>query len=557
VKKLLLLMLTLAGMLGLSSGLLAQETKPLVVVTFSGYDELMKDLEYIGQLSGKPEMAKTVEGLLGFFTQGQGLNGLDKARPWGAVVATDGTNFPKAVFLPVSDADKLMASLVAFIGVPKDAGEGIWQIEVQANQMPLFVKAEGGWARIGQQPEDLKLLPQDPAALLGGLEKQYDIAVRALMKNIPEELRQLGLGFLQQGIEGGLQPMENEDEESFQQRKKLAQTQVDALVEQFNDLDHFTIGWSIDRPAKKTYFDFSMSAVPGSKTANNLAQLKHLTSQYGGFFDPKAMLAVSSASKFPPEEARQGREQLDVMRAQVVKELEKSEEFPNEEAKAAVTSLVGDLFDLVNGMLESGKTDLAASVRGSGPFTLVFGGHVGEGANLPQLVEKIAGVLKIEGALAGFEKDFAQQEGISFHKIAIKAPGGEQAEKTAKLLGPGDIQLIIGTGKDRLYLGAGADALQGLQTAIQQSKASAAAPVLPMNLTLSMAAVMKAAAYVDDTNPALALLGGMLEQSGNDKVQLTYQPTENGITARLEAQEGVIQVFGTLGANRQGNNPGF
>jgi hypothetical protein len=72
-----------------------------------------------------------------------------------------------------------------------------------------------------------------------------------------------------------------------------------------------------------------------------------------------------------------------------------------------------------------------------------------------------------------------------------------------------------------------------------------------------MAAVMKAAAYVDDTNPALALLGGMLEQSGNDKVQLTYQPTENGITARLEAQEGVIQVFGTLGANRQGNNPGF
>jgi hypothetical protein len=389
------------------------------------------------------------------------------------------------------------------------------------------------------------------------LEKQYDIAIRALMRNVPEELKQLGIGYMQKGLNDSLQPMENEDDETFQQRKKLAQQQVDALVQQVNDLEHFTIGWSIDRPGKKTYLDFSMTAAPGSKMATQLAQIKDLKSQYNGFFQPGGMLAFSTVSKFEPEEAAQGRQQLETARAQITKELEKSTEFPSEEAKAAVTSLVGDLFDLANGVLDSGKTDLAASISGNGPYTLVAGGHVGEGANLPQLVDKIVNIAKAEEALVSHEKDVAKVDDVSFHKITIKAPSGDEAEKLARLLGPGDIPLIVGIGKDRLYFAAGADGLKAVQAAMEQSKTAVDAPVMPMHLSISLAAVLKAAAYLDDANAGLALLGGMLEQSGNDKVRLTYQPTENGVTARLEAQEGVIQVLGTLGAQRQGRDAGL
>ncbi len=550
MKKMLISMLMLASLVGLSSRLSAQETKPLVVVSFSGYDELMKDLDYIGGLSNKPELAKTLEGLLGFFTQGQGLAGLDKTRPWAAMVATDGAAFPKGVYLPVSDLDKLLAALVAFVGVPQDAGDGVWQVEVQANQMPLFIKAEDGWARIGQQPEDVKQLPKDPLPLLGGLEKQYDIGIRAVMSNIPEDLKQLGIGYLQKGVNDSLQPMENEEEEAFQQRKKLAQQQVDAMIASFNDLEHFTVGWTIDRPGKKTYFDFAMTAVEGSKTALQLAQVKDLRTQYSAFFQPNAMAALSTVSKFTPEDAEQARQQLETARGQITRELEKSTEFPNDEAKALVTSLMGDLFDLANGMLDSGKTDLAASVTGAGPFTLVAGAHVGNGAKLPQIVEKIANLAKNEGLLASFEKDIAQQDGVTFHKIALKAPE-PGAENAARLLGPGDVQLIFGAAADRLYFAAGADALKTLQATIQQSKNASDTSATPMQMTISLAAILKAAALVDDANAGLALMGGMLEQSGNDKVRLTYQPAENGVTMRLEAQEGVIRVLGTLGAQRQ------
>src|SRR5262249_4677896 len=152
-------------------------------------------------------------------------------------------------------------------------------------------------------------------------------------------------------------------DDSFQQRKKLAQQQVDAIVASVNDLDNFTIGWSIDRPGKRTYVDFSMAAVPGSKMAQSVAALKDLKSAFGGFFDPKGMLAFSTASKFATEDAQQARQQLETARAQLSKELEKSTEFPNEEVKALVTSLIGDLFNVANGMLDSGKTDIAASIN--------------------------------------------------------------------------------------------------------------------------------------------------------------------------------------------------
>lgn len=551
VKKSLLSLLALTLLLGATRPVVAQETKPLVVVTFSGYDELIKDLNYVGQLSGKPQLGQTLEGLLGFFTGGQGLQGLDKSKPWGAILATDGAAFPKAVYLPVTDVQKLMASLVTFIGMPQDAGDGIWQVEVQANQTTLFIKAEDGWARIAQQAEDIKLLPKDPTGLMGGLEKQYDIGVRALVSNIPEELKQTGIALLTQSVNNSLQQNEGEDDEAFAQRKKLALRQVDNMVTSINELEHFTIGLSIDQKQKKTYLDFATSAVPGTKSAETLAALKDAKSNFGGFIQP-GLLSLGTVSKFGAEDIAPARQQMDDVRAKLMQELEKSTEFPTPEAKAAITSLIGDLFDLFNVVLDSGKFDMAASVIGQGPFTLIAGLHTGEGANLPQLVDKIVEALKIEGTLAGFEKDVAKQDEVGFHKIAIKAPTGPEAEKIGKAVGPGDIQLIVGTGKDRLYLGAGADPLKALQAAIAQSKASVDAPAMPMQMTLSLAQILKAAAFIDESAAPLAAMAGMLEQTGNDKVRLSYQANGNAVTMRLEAEEGVIQVLGTISAAKQG-----
>src|SRR6185437_15131328 len=102
---------------------------------FSGYAELKRDLEYLGTLSGNPDMAQGLEQLLMLFTQNQGLAGLDQARPWGASlsITDDGSQFPALAFLPVTDLKELLDALSGLIGEAADAGDGIYEIKKGTN----------------------------------------------------------------------------------------------------------------------------------------------------------------------------------------------------------------------------------------------------------------------------------------------------------------------------------------------------------------------------------------------------------------------------------------
>ncbi len=77
------------------------EMKPLIVVSLSNYQEMIDDLDFVGQVSGTPDMGKGLEGLLSLVTQGQGLVGLDKKKPWGLAASTDGVSFQILGFLPI------------------------------------------------------------------------------------------------------------------------------------------------------------------------------------------------------------------------------------------------------------------------------------------------------------------------------------------------------------------------------------------------------------------------------------------------------------------------
>ena len=87
----------------------ADDLKPVVTVSFAGYDEVLANIETIGKLGGKPDLAKGLEGMLAIITQGKGLSGLDKKAPWGMVVHLSEQGQPAGFgFLPVSDLKQLM-----------------------------------------------------------------------------------------------------------------------------------------------------------------------------------------------------------------------------------------------------------------------------------------------------------------------------------------------------------------------------------------------------------------------------------------------------------------
>lgn len=547
MRKTLLSTLAVALLLGLSSRLPAQEAmKPVVVVSMGSYDEQLKDIEYIGELRNQPELAKTLEGLLGFFTQGQGLNGLDKTRPWGLAVLTDGATFPKAAFLPVTDTEKLLAALIAFVGEPKDVGDGVLEVELKNNGMPLFIKPQDGWAWIGQTAEELKQLPKNPLDLLSGLEKQYDIAVRANVQNVPEILRQFAINALTEGVNNNMKQEEGEDDATFEQRKLLAKAQLDNMVTVINELEQLTIGWTIDRTAKKTFFDFGMTAKEGSKMATQVANLKNVKSKLSGFFQPESPLSLSAASVYTEEEAEQASQSLESAEAGMMKNLEDSEEFDDEETKAQVKAIVADVFDILGGTLKSGKSDIAASIVGTGPYAIQGAAYLGDTSRVAPLVDKIVALLKSRERLVSFDKNAAQAGDVKFDRITLKPREGEEGEKVAKLLGTGNIEIYVGVSKDTVYAAGGFGALAVVKQAVETSKTAGETPATPLNFTASAGAIARIVSLVEDEEGKAGLIAEMLKEVGSDRIQVQYKPVTNGVIVRVEAQEGIIKMLGML-----------
>ena len=68
----------------------AAETKPIAALAVASYDDLVSDVNFVGNLVERPQLGAAMEGLLAMVTQGKGLAGVDKARPWGVIIQASG-----------------------------------------------------------------------------------------------------------------------------------------------------------------------------------------------------------------------------------------------------------------------------------------------------------------------------------------------------------------------------------------------------------------------------------------------------------------------------------
>ena len=125
VKKILLSLLAVTLFAASSARCLAKEdnatdagNKPVAVLSIAGYDRLMSDIDFIGGLADNPDLGKNLEGMIKLFTQGQGLAGLDRKRPLGLTVTTDGTADL------VSSTRQVLGELTWSFGQAAPGGEG-------------------------------------------------------------------------------------------------------------------------------------------------------------------------------------------------------------------------------------------------------------------------------------------------------------------------------------------------------------------------------------------------------------------------------------------------
>ncbi len=556
MQKTLLSTLAIAILLGASGICSAQEKTTLVTVAFSGYDEIRADLDFLGKLGGNPGLAQGMEGLLTLMTQGKGLAGLDKSKPWGMVVQTDGQEFPVFGFIPVTDLKALMAVVEKFDIESEEVDDGVLKITKEGQN--LYVKEKDGWALIAQSAEGLEDLPDDPVVLLAGLHKKYDIAVRASIKNIPQPIRQMLIEQMKVGTQIGMQQMPGEDDDDYAIRTGMTKKAIDQAVAMINELDELLLGLAVDRNSGTSYLDIDITAQSGTTLAERFAQIVPGKTNFAGFEMPGAAMTAIRVGTLSDADVAQAKSNIADVRTIALAGL-KEEGLSDEELELA-TGLINDLLDVLDKSIESKKVDLGIVLTlDPGAINFAAGMALAETAKLEKVVKQLAQLAQQENpdVAKATKLDAETYQGIRFHVMSVTVPDTE--EEVAKLLGE-TLTVVVGIGNDSAYLAAGSDPLKLLKEAIDKSESETGKTVPPARVVVTVTPIVKWVAETagdDMVKQMPAMLVGLLKQlSGKDHITMTTKPIPNGASTRIEIEEGILKLIGQAGQMAGAMPPG-
>ena len=544
MRKMFLSSLALTVLLGLASLCHADSAaKPLVTVSFAGYDKLVADIGTIGKLGGNPNLGKQLEMMALMLPQGEGSKGplsLDTKQPWGAVVF-GGKDTQYYAFLPANDIKPMMELAKAQSGRDIKSEKGIYEVPI--GEKTMYATQKGDWAYIADSKETLAKVDKDPAALLGDLPKKYNLAFRASVKNMPKEYREQLLAQLRAGMESGMQQTAGEDAEAYAVRLNVAKQGIQQLTTMVNDLEDVLLGWNIDAKSKSTYLDVEFIAQSGSKLAEQFAEIKLGKTKFAGLMLPNAAVTVGATGTFTDEKVAQAKSNLASVRKTIAKELQ-NQGLGEEDLKLA-KQLLGDVISVLEKTIESKKTDAGMSIiLDPAAVTLVAGATIVDGDKLEKVYKKVAEEVKKSGDVVKMTDESYQ--GVKLHVISIPTPD----QSLAPMVGD-TLDIVVGIAGDKAYLAAGRDAVKTLKKALKPAKSAAAdKEVPPFQVALSVKPIEKFLAEVapeEQVKSSAEMLAGLLDKvKEKDRITITSSPVSNGVRVRLEIEEGLLKVIGSL-----------
>ncbi|MGD9647291.1 MAG: hypothetical protein AB7U73_16380 [Pirellulales bacterium] len=540
------------------------EMKPLIVASIRSFDEVIDDLDFIGKVSDNPDLGQGIEGLLELATQGQGLDMLDKSKPWGFAVSSDGLEIQILAFLPINDLEKFATTLGGLAGDPEKSEDGVWRFEIL--NIALFMKQSGDWTFASISGDFLQNLPEDPTKYLGDLHKEYDGAVRVHMQNIPDVFRQLIIDQLKMGAEqvmageelqlpipgldnlpgGGLPGADALPQLTEEQRKlveALTKGQIESMTEALNETDTITFGFNVDREAAKLLADAIVTAVPGSKTAESFAKMSEGKTKFGGFKLSEATVYAVVNEVLSSDQVSQVKDAVATIKEEIDGRINDLE-FGDDHLKDLLKGFVAELLGIGEKTVESGKIDFGVAMVGKGPYTILGGGYISDDEAATKLLDKLIDTVETEVGFYGFQKNVAEHKGVKFSSVLLPIPPGEEGDMISKIIGS-EVELVIGIGDKAAYIAVGANGLDELKKAIDKSEEEADKSVPAIEFSATLAPLVKMMSEQGDADPNLAMLAAALEGTA-DRVVVTVKPIENGVHMHLDGQDGVLRALGTM-----------
>jgi hypothetical protein len=510
---------------------------PVAVISINQVDELLADVDYIMQATGTAGFGQLFLPQIKTY-----LQGLDTKKPIGLTVSIEAGQPKPLAFLPVKDLDSFLSHVKDHLGEASDAGDGVLELQ---GPKPVFVKQQNGWAFVGQDAESLSNLPDDPQKLLNGLHGKYDIAIRAFVQNIPQQYRELAIGKMSEAMEQGLQNAEDEASAD------VAKAQLAEIKKTIEQADQLTLGWNIDSAAKQTYFDFSMTAKPGSELADRFNALKNIKTKYAGFIVPEAAISGGFVGVIKGDQVSTTIQSINALEKSAMNEVDKDTDIDDDQTRENAKKLITAAFDILRDAIKTGKVESAGSiVLQDKAMTLGIAAHVADAKKVESVVQEFVKLAKAEPEVSFSKVKFnAGQHGdVRIHELAVPIPGDEYI---GEVLG-GELEICIGAATNDVYITLGTNPVESLKKMIDKSKSTGAKEIQPFSVTVKLTPILKFAEAIDK-NVQVGSIVRMLEGSGHDHIRITASTLDNGSQYRFLVEDGVLKAIGQAAQMQMSN----
>ena len=531
-------------------GVCQSTTEPAIVISFANIDEQLDDIAYLATAASE-EMGQ-MSGLIKMQAQGF-TRGINTKKSAGMLMYfDDGAMAPTTLaFLPIENMDDLLDTIAGFAEL--DEGDDIVTI-IPDNGQEISMKKVGNYAFMSDSPEALERAPENPSKLLNKMADQYNISATVFPQRIPESLRQQALDLIELGYEQNMQLLDELEPMQAELQQESFDMQMEQMENLFNDTEQIVVAMAADEKAQAIYFDFVMTAKPGSKMVEQIAEAKKAgKSKFSGFLMDGASMTANMTTQITPDIRQQYQSMIETAQKEMGELMDANADMTDDQVEVA-TDLVNSLFDVFKDTVDAGRFDMGAMMMtDDGKMNFVMGAEMADPDKLEDAVKDVVKMAEKEiGDNVQFNLNAGSHLGTTMHEILIDVPASE--EEAQAVFGD-QITVVIGIGKDAVYFGIGDQPETHLKKAMDQSaNASSTDNDTMMQVNVFMAPMLQFASGMPGAE-MLEMISDAV-QPGGDRIQIRSDYIENGTKTRFEIQDGVLQLLGAAGGMMGGMGGG-
>ena len=508
---------------------------PFLVISVRGVEGLLNDIDYFFESAGESIFSAVVQRYLPVI---RNLKGVDQTKPFGVMMVVDPGEAPDPVFVgfvPVSDLEELTKTAqFASITVQNKNGEHNRYEIVTGNQRYQGLLQEN-YLFISSKAKTLNRRFPDPVAVTKNHSDRYDIAASLLLKNTPNDLKNMIVDYLRAHVHSRIKKKRGESEDQY--RNRTLQTRLFLMVMESLLLqgDALTLGWNLSKDEKAASIELSLDAIPDSSFALLLKQLGHTPSRFENLKKGRPALVASSTL------------QWDKIEKQLLEDLfhEGVRLFLKHDADHSIyQKKMAALFRVLQPTLETDLLDVAVRFDGTEPgkFVLQGGIQVSQERNVKKTLLNLLESFNAENGHSQSEPERILHQGIPLYQVVRKVKGHHEQ----RLYGDQFAQCFgVDSGVLWFAMGARDHTLSALKHMIdQRSGRSSNGPrrkqAAIFHCTVAMSQWIEILELGESSS--FAKLASEALSKGDDTLSIDCRSTNHGIRLRLQCEEGFVRL---------------